>query len=443
MKRYLFCVLIMYNLLHLKSTYATEPEKTVFPNGLTLIVKEIKQTDIVALTVFIKAGAYREPEERAGLAYFTQSMLLQGTTTKSAQEVALLSESIGASIYGSCTEDFATLSTVCFKKYFSQLGDIFFDVLLHPAFLQEEIEKERTTILAEIRQRQDHIFNVAFDELLENIYKQLPYHRPVAGYEKTVKMLQRQHVIDFYQHHYLPKNMIVTVVGNVSISEMKKIVEQYFPGMNTPVTPAAAEKETLSSLVAQNHRQEITIPAKFNQSYLMAGYCVPPVAAADYSVLKIIVGILSGGMNSRLFLYMREKEGLCYELSSFYPSRVDNSVFVIYLGLDQASLAKAKQLLQKEIQKLREEKITADELTKVKTYLAGTYILSRQKYQDCAFYFGFYETLGKGYEYDGKYITELESVTPEDIQRVARTYFTDDNLTTIELLPRSSKKGEQ
>lgn len=445
MKRYLLCVLIMYNLLHLKPAYAAEPAKIIFPNGLTLIVKEMRQTDIVALTVFIKAGAYHEPEERAGLAYFTQTLLLQGTTTKTAQEIALLSESIGANIHGSCAEDFTTLSTVCFKKYFPQLSDIFFDVLLHPAFLPEEIEKERTTVLAEIQARRDHIFNVAFDELSENIYQQHPYHRPITGYEKTVGILQRQHIMDFYRQRYLPKNMVVTIVGNMSTPEMKTMLKQYFPDLDTPATPDDKEKLTAGSVSAPRQKQETTISVKFRQSYLMAGYRVPAVSAADYSVLKIIAGILSGGMNSRLFLYLREKEGLAYELSSFYPSRTDNSVFVIYLGLDQAAVAKARQLLQTEIQKLREEKIYVGELNKVKTYLSGTYIISRQKYEDNAFYLGFYETLGKGCEYDSKYISELERISPADIQRVAQMYFSEDNLTIIELLPQSPKmeKGEQ
>lgn len=433
--KYAFLFITFMITLLSSSSQAAEPAKMVFPNGLTLIVKEAVQSDIIAFTVFVRAGAFNDSEKKAGLAYFTQSMLLQGTTSKSAEDIALLTESIGASIHGNCAEDYITLSAVVFKKYFPQTLDIFFDVLLHPAFSEKEIEKEKATTLAEIKSRHDHIFNVAFDELLETMYGRHPYHRPVIGYETTVKQFQRDDLIAFYRSHFTPENMVMTIVGDIEEAEIKTFLKIFFPDLETPSMVRSNSIEKAIELPDEGKR-EIAKPASFGQGYLMVGYSVPPVSSPDYAVLKLINGILSGGMNSRLFLFLREKEGLGYEVNSFYPSRVDTSSFVIYLGLAHDSLTKALQLIEQEIKKLKEEKVSADELMKVKTYLSGAYKLTRQKNQDYAFYLGFYEILGKGFGYDAVYTQDLQKVTAEDIQRVATKYFTDNNFTVIKLLPK-------
>lgn len=413
------------------------PTKTIFPNGLTLIHQYDQTSEVVALDLFVKAGAFSEEKNQSGIANFIQDLLYKGTTSRTAKQIAIETESIGTSISGSCAEDYALVSAVVFKEYFEPLTDIFFDCLLNPTFPQEEVEKERANILASIKTRQDSIFNVAFDQLNEEIYGEHPYHKPVIGYKRTLQNISRKQIITFYQQYYRPDNMILVVVGNINLKNITKLLKNYFPELEKTtlsIQPISAAPATPNRF----EPREMNLETKFKQAYLIMGYLVPSVADQDYPVFKIISTLLGGGMNSRLFVNLREQQGLAYELDSFYPSRAYASVLCIYLGLKEANLALAQSSVMKEINMLKTMPVSTEELNSVKTYLSGQYLLSRQTNQSIAFYLGFYELLQKGYEYDAQYLADLKAVKADDIQRVANDYFSDNKLTRIKLIPQKN-----
>ncbi len=410
------------------------PAKTVFPNGLTLIHQYEPASEVIALDLFVKAGALEEDEKQAGIANFIQQLLYKGTSARSAKQIALETESLGTAIIGSCTEDYALVSAAVFKNYFKPLSDVFFDCVLNPTFPQEEVEKEKASILAALRTREDSIFTVSLDLLHEEMYGEHPYHKPVIGYKKTIQNITRNQVMDFYDQYYRPENMILVIVGNIDKKSIIKLLEGYFPALETEYLPMPA----LHAAPAKPGRfqiKEVTNETKFKQAYLMYGYLVPAVVSQDYPVFKIISSLLGGGMNSRLFVNLRERQGLAYELDSFYPSRLFTSTLCMYLGLSVFNLEQAQESIMKEIEILKTVPVPEEELNSVKTYLAGQYLLSHQTNQSIAFYLGFYELLQKGYEYDSQYLADLKAVTAKDISRVANAFLNDNNLTKIQLLP--------
>lgn len=413
---------------------AATPTKTVFPNGLTLIHQYEQNSEVVAMDLFIKAGAFAEDKNQAGIANFIQQLIYKGTATRTAKQIALETESLGTSINGSCDEDYALVSATVFKNYFEPLSTVFFDCILNPVFPQEEVDKERANILAAIRTREDSIFTISLDLLHEQMYGDHPYHKPVIGYKKTVQSISRKQIVEFYQKYYQPENMILVIVGDIDQKSIVGLLENYFPALQEESLSLPA----LNAAPATPKRfeiQEVTNETKFKQAYLMFGYLVPSVASRDYPVLKIISTLLGGGMNSRLFLNLREKQGLAYELDSFYPSRSFTSALCIYLGLSVFNMEQAQESVLKEINQLRTVPVPPEELNNIKTYLAGQFLLSHQTNQSVAFYLGFFELLQKGYEYDGLYLADLQAVTAKDISRVANAYLTDNNLTKIQLIP--------
>ncbi len=416
---------------------ANPPAKTIFPNGLTLIHQYDQNSEVVALDLFVKAGASAEEKNQSGIANFIQDLLYKGTTSRTARQIAVESESIGTSINGSCADDYALVSAVVFKEYFEPMTDIFFDCVLNPTFPPEEVEKERANILASIKTREDSIFNVAFDRLNEEIYGEHPYHKPVIGYKRTLQNITRMQIMAFYQQYYRPENMILVIVGNISHKNIKKLLSNYFPELDQTmlsIQPISAAPATPNRFKAK----DITLETKFKQAYLMMGYLVPSVVDRDYPVFKIIATLLGGGMGSRLFVNLRGQQGLAYELDSFYPSRSYASILCIYLGLKETNLAQAQSSVMKEINTLKTTPVTTEELNNIKTYLSGQYLLSRQTNQSIAFYLGFYELLQKGFEYDAQYLADLNAVTSNDISRVANDYFSDNKLARIKLIPQKN-----
>ena len=167
----------------------------------------------------------------------------------------------------------------------------------------------------------------------------------------------------------------------------------------------------------------------------MLGYIVPGVQDREYVVIKVINTLLGTGMNSRFFTNLRDKQGLAYEIGSFYPTRKNASRFVVYAGLDVRNLGIIKEKILDEIKRLREDSLEMKELERAKNYLKGTFLLEHQTNKKQAWYLGWFELLGIGYIYDRNYLRQIEKVNIRGIKEVANRYFKDTNWVTIQIEP--------
>ncbi len=421
---------------------SNEAKKIKFDNGLTLIYKENPSNEIVAIDLFIKSGNWYENDSNSGITNFTQQLLLKGTKTKTSEELAFEIESIGGIINTDTADDYAEIYVIITKKYFAQGIEILFDVIKNPSFLNAEIEKERNIILAQIKSKEDNIFETTYDLFNDTLYGKYPYHKPILGNEQTILSINRNDLISSHKEFYTPENMVLVVAGNIKETKVIKHLEKIF---NSHKSISAIKKQSIETKSAQETEyfqipeREIpytqTYPKKFKQAYLMLGYLLPEGSSSDYPALKLINTLLGGGMGSRLFINLRDKDGLAYEIGSFYPTRKFKSKFVIYLGLDGKNLNKARNKILDELKKLKEEKLNEEELSNIKNYLKGTFILDHQTNKRQAWYLGWHEIIGKGYLYDNLYLKELEEVTAEDISHTAQKYFNENNWTAIEIIP--------
>ena len=403
--------------------------KQVLSNGLTLVHKQVEPLPIVGIRLFIKLGSINEPAELAGITHLTQILMLKGTKTRAAEQIAIDLESVGGSIGSDSTEDYSEVSVSITSKHFKKAVELLSDIVMNPVFPEQELEKEKSMTLAGIKSRKDTIFNVAVDLLMENLYGKHPYARLTVGTEESVNKITRDDIISWYKKNYGVSNMLVVVVGNVSLSDTKKYLEQYFSGLQKGIAvtrdiPVPELKE--SKVVVE--------PVKFEQAYLMYGYLAGEVSSADYTGLKIIDAYLGGGMSSELFQRLREQAGLGYEVDAFYPSRMDKSRFVIYIGLDKSSIGTSKEKITEILNEIKQKPLSTVRFNEIKTYLKGIYLLDHQTASRQAWYYGWWEMLNKGFEYDTKYTDELDKITPDDIVRIANKYFTD-KFVCVELQP--------
>lgn len=421
-------MLAILPLLISTSSAETMVNKHIFPNGLTLIHKENKSNQIIALEVFIKTGRIYEPEEKAGLSSFLQTLLPKGTKKYNAEQIAEIIESIGAQFGTDASEDYAEIYGVSTVKHFATLYNLVYEIYSEPIFPEKEMEKERQATLAGIKAREEDIFTVTYDYFSQELYNKHPYALPVVGTEKTVKSFTRKDLVNHHQKFYTPERTILVIVGNLPWEEIKKMVGETFgqlSALDHQVTQSPIYPVTLEQTI------EKTYPKKFQQAFLMLGYPVPEVSHQDYPTLKIINTILGGGMRGRLFQELRDKYSLAYEISSFYPTRKLTSRFVIYLGLDENRITEAKEKILEQLEKLRNEPVGEKELKEVKTFLRGNYLIEHSRNKQQAWYLGWWELMGKGYQYDELYPEELSQITTEQVQTLAHKYFTEHHLTII------------
>ena len=408
-------------------------------NGMRVIHKENSAHPLVTAQIFMPSGSVFETEKQAGLASFTQVIMMKSTGKRSEKQLGMDLEDIGATMPSDIDYDFSNIGISAVTRYFDRSMELLADVTFNPDFDKKEIEKERVNTLAGLKSRQDHISNVTNDKFNALFYGDHPYSWPEIGKPETVSSFKREDLVAWHSRYYVPANMTLIINGDVTLETAKAISEKYLGGiraattLKAPVTPVPAVPKAA---------KEIVINDKFQQAYLMIGFPAPAVGKPDYAALKVINAMLGSRMSGRLFTELREKLSLGYEVNSFYPSRKQLSRFVIYLGLQKKNLELAKKRIGEILLDLKTVPVSETELTETKNYIKGIYLMDHQTITRQAWYAGWWEVMGMGHDYDEKYLATLMAVTAADIKKTANKYFTDDYVQ-VEVMSADSKKKDQ
>ena len=393
----------------------------ILTNGIKVLHKEITDNPLVSAQLFFRAGSVNEKETEAGLANFTQVLLMQGTGSRNSEKLARDIEDIGASISSDVDNDFCTLGISVMDTKTDKAMELLADVAFNPAFPAEEIEKERTNVLAGIRSRQDHIHHVADDLFLKTFYGSHPYSWPDIGKKETVAGFTRANLVRWHKNNYVGNGTVLSIAGNITLEKARGLAERFFSN-----APAGAGQDSVKAPAMPRHKDVRGKNSKFQQAYLMIGWPAPSNAHEDFATLKVLNALLGGRMSGRLFTELREKLSLAYEVNSFYPSRRLSSRFVIYMGLDKKNIPVAEKRIMELIAGLKQTPVTDKELEETKNYIRGIYLLDHQTIGRKAWYLGFWEIMGAGYSYDDQYLEKLLSVSSKSIQSAATSYFTND-----------------
>jgi predicted Zn-dependent peptidase len=346
-----------------------------------------------------------------------------------AEQLAAKIEDTGGSISSYIEPDYSNIGISVLDSNLDKAAGLLADILVNPSFDDKEIEKERANIIASLNSRKDSIGQVANDALNSAFYVNHPYSWPDLGKIETVKKFKQADLQRWHDTYYSSNNMILVIAGNLSEENAKKLSETYFAAIS-------------SGTAGFNHPEAQMIkPAnvikrsqKFHQSYLMIGYPTPSIAKDEYFTLKVLNSLMGGRMTGRLFIELREKLSLAYEVNCAYPSRKQLSKFIFYIGLENKNLKLAEKRINELLTDLKTTPIPESELQDTKNYIRGTYLLERQTIGRRAWYAGWWEMMGLGADYDKTYLDKLMAVTSDDIQKAAVKYF-NDNKVTVEVVP--------
>lgn len=414
--------------------------RTVLPNGLTLISKPLDDSATVAVKVFVKGGI--GAEFVPGTATMTASTLMQGTAARSAEAISRELERRGMSLAVSADEDYIEVSGAAIQKDLGELLVILQDVLTRPAFEQAEIDKKKEQLRQAIAANRDTPSSIAFENLSLALYPMHPYGNVGKRVEDHLNLVTRQEILDYYHRYFQPENMVVTVVGNFDPAMVQNTFHALYPASMQKPCPSPATGEPRAQDAASAGVPEVppleeekvveAVKSQLAAVWMAQGWLAPAIDSVDdYVALKVLNSLVGAGMSSRLFVDLREKQGLAYVVGSFFPTRQEDSRFVMYIGTDPVNTDKVRAGFTDEIKRLQAEAITERELAEAKSKLIGSYALSHDTNSTQAFYLGLYETLGAGYGFDRRYPELIEQVTADDIQRVAKKYFSRPGVVSI------------
>ncbi len=405
---------------------SAQPRRERLPGGLTVLVRENTATPVVAASLFVRVGSRWETEDNAGISHLLQQVLLKGTTTRTALEVAETAEGLGGGISASADMDFSELRATALARNWKKMLELMSEVALSPTLPAAEIDGERRAMLTALRSRQDQPFPLAMDTVMSRVYGGHPYGRPVLGRAEALPRIDRAALLGHHERFYRAPRMILAVSGDVVAREVVAEVARLFA---SAPAGAGAPEPVLPGAEARADRTVLVKPAA--QAQVLVAFLAPPTSHADYAAVKVLATALGGGMAGRLFTEVRDKQGLAYSTGGAYPSRLGPGVFFTQLGTAPANQARAEAAMLGELERIRQDPLSPAELTRAKAYLLGQFALDRRTNARLSWYDGFFEALGVGPGFAERYVRAVEAVGAEDVQRVARTYLTAPTIVTL------------
>jgi zinc protease len=393
-------------------------QREQLPNKLVLLLSEDHSLPFVTIQLLLDAGSRRDPAGEEGLAYLTAKGLLLGTTRRPAETFNQTLDFLGASLEVSASADYAVVSLRALKKDLDRAFGLFLEALTRPAFPEEELQKEIKKILGGIQAAEEDPETLAEKAFRQALFGHHPYGHPVEGAKESVRKLTRERVLEFFREWHHPNNAILAVVGDVSLEEVKsRLVPLLTSWEAKEIKPQAFQPTFQPGPETRRIHREVT------QASIIIGGPGVERTNPDYYALTVMNHILGGGgLGSRLMEEIRVKRGLAYSVSSFFDSRKYPGSFQVVLQTKNSSAQEALALVFEGLKRIREEPVSPEDLQRAQKYLVGSFPMRFDTQGKLAGFLTQVEYYGRGLDYPEKYPSLIQSVTREDVLRVARTY---------------------
>jgi predicted Zn-dependent peptidase len=402
--------------------------REVLDNGLRLITESMPHVRSVSIGVWLTRGSRHESDERSGVAHFVEHMLFKGTGTRSAEDIAQAIDSIGGQLDAFTAKEYASYYIKVLDEHLPLAVDLLSDIVLNPAFPDDEIVREKNVILEEIKMVEDTPDDLVHELFTQHFWEGHPLGRPILGSNETVESFTRATLDDYFRGVYVAPNLIVSAAGNVRHEEVRDRIAAAFA--NVP-RGTATNHDVAPRVVPQ-----VVVRSKeLEQSHVCLGTNSYPQNHDDRYVSYIMNTVLGGSMSSRLFQNVRERRGLAYAVFSGLSAYRDAGNITIYAGCSNKAVSELVDVCVEELRSMKAAPVGDAELRRAKDHLKGSLMLSLENTasrmshlarQEIYFdrHFGLDETLAG-----------VERVTVDDVQRVARDLFANGSLAATVLGP--------
>lgn len=401
-------------------------QKYELSNGATLLLTPNQVNDIIAISIFSKGGEFIE--KIPGTADLTSSVLTKGTKKYSSIDFAKTLEDNGIKIVPSVKPDSFMITVLTTKNEYEKTLELLNEVINNATLDDYEIEKSRTDKLNAIKKSKDIPLNIAIDNYKNYIFENTPYSISNSKLEKTLPQIQFDDVRNYYSKAFYPKNVVISINGNI---DKDKTIDEFTKIFNNK----KGEKFDYSkySIPSLKEGKKISTSIRdLKTDWIFMGWQTSGLLnKKEYATLEVIDSLLGSGMSSRLFKNLRDKDGLAYQLGSQYAPNVLKGSFIVYIGTNPQNLDYATKRLQEEVFRLKTEFVGTKELQEAKDKLLGHYIIGQETNLDKATTIGWFETSGRGYQFDDEYAKLINSVTESDIIEVANKYFNNNYVLSI------------
>lgn len=398
-------------------------EKTVLDNGLRIVTHPMPKMQSVALGIWIKAGGRYESVEYKGISHYLEHLAFKGSKNYSCRKIKESIEGVGGSLNGFTSEELTCYLTKLPHSYLDLALDILSDMVINPSLLQQDIEKERTVILEEIKMHKDQPQGYVYDLLDNLLWPNQPLGMSIIGTVESINRTQKQDLNSYKQQYYTPSNIVISATGLLEHNKFINRVKKRFYSLQNNHTP------TFSKAKEKQHRPQLEwLDKDTEQTHMALGFHSFRRGHPLKYALGLLNIILGANMSSRLFNELREKRGLAYDIGTQVKRFKDTGAFIVHAGIDNHNVSDAIKLILLELRKAKDELVSIDELKRAKEFYSGQLTLALEDTLDHMLWIGeSMSTLNKTYCLD-EIIKEIESVKRQDILKASKQIFKKKNL---------------
>ena len=340
------------------------------PNGLTLITEEMEHIRSASIGIWIKTGSRDEDLPLNGISHFIEHMVFKGTKHRTAEEIARQVDSIGGNMDAFTAKECVCFSAKVLDEHMPIAMDILSDLVLNPVFTAEDIGRERGVILEEIKMDEDNPDYLVHEIFTQNFWKDHPLGKPILGTKDTVKKFERDSVLDFYRQRFAPGNVIICAAGHFKHEQFVDLVAKHFDQMKAVKNGFHSPKPKIVPRIIMRNKKSL------EQVQICVGVPSHPIAHENRHASYLLNTLLGGGMSSRLFQNIRERQGLAYAIYSDLSPYRDTGCLSVYAGTSRESAGKVVQSVVSEFRKLKKEPVPEEELRRSKDQMKGSLMLS-------------------------------------------------------------------
>jgi predicted Zn-dependent peptidase len=405
---------------------------TRLSNGLRVVTQRMPQLETAALGVWVKVGTRHETDATNGISHLLEHMAFKGTETRTARGIVEAIEQVGGDLNAATSLETTAYFARVLAADVDLAVELMADILQHPKYAPDDLEREREVILQEIAGTKDSPDDVAYDLLNAAAYPDQPVGRPILGSAERIQGFQAQDVRAFLAAHYAPADMVLSAAGAVDHSAVVKAAERWFGGLAARPRTAPEQARYVGGATTSEH--------PFEQAHLLLGYQSVSYRQPEFYTAQVLSGMLGGGMSSRLFQSVREEHGLCYSIYAGNWSLDDTGLFSVHLATGKTMLGKAIDLVLAELSAAAATAAGDREIDRAKAQLKAGLLMSLESASARAEQLARQVMLFDRIVPPSELVQRVDAVTPEAVRALAEKLFSGAGTVAI---VGAGRKGAQ
>jgi predicted Zn-dependent peptidase len=391
--------------------------KEILPNGLVVLTEPMEHVHSVSVGIWLRSGSRRERPEINGISHFIEHMVFKGTQRRTAEDIAREIDRLGGMLDAFTSKEMVCFNTRVLDEHLAKAFDILAGLVLEPKFALDDIVREQSVVLEEIRMTQDNPEDLVHELFTQNFWHPHALGRPILGTPETVSAFTRDTLQTWFQQCYAPNRLVITAAGHLTHAQLVDLVSARFSELPRFEDGYSDPKPIPSPHITLRSKSEL------EQVHVCLGVPALPLTDRRRFTVSVMNNILGGGMSSRLFQNIRERQGLAYSIFSDLNPYRDTGALSVYAGTSLDTAGKVVQSVLGEFRKMRDEPIEAEELRRAKDHLKGATLLALEgsgaRMSSLARYHMYFDRHFTPQEL----ITMLEAVSVEEVQQVAEELF--------------------